>query len=497
MTAPTHLYSAASAREIDRLATARFDIASFELMTRAARAAYRIIRERLPLAQRFVIACGHGNNAGDGYVLARLLRESGREVRVLALDGQLPGQGDAERASKLWIESGGKVDLLSSSSSIPECEVLIDALFGIGLSRDLEGSAVAAVRAINASSAYRIALDLCSGLCADTGRIRGVAVEADLSIAFIVGKLGQFTGEGRAVSGEILVESLNLPQSLMESVSAQASVLVQSELDAALRPRRRSGHKGDYGQVLVIGGDYGMGGAVRLAAEAALRVGAGRVTVATRAEHVAPLLAARPELMVRSVQGPGELKPLLQRASVLLAGPGLGLSPWSESLLMTAAEANLPTVLDADALNLLAQEACLLPEFLVLTPHPGEAARLLECGTAEIQADRMAALQRLVLAFQATVVLKGSGTLVGDGRAAPGLCVQGNPGMATAGSGDVLGGIVAGLLAQGLKPLGAARCGVLLHAQAGDLAARAGERGLLAADLLESLRVLVNPRPAT
>lgn len=488
---PTHLYSVAAARELDRLATARFDIPSFELMTHAARAAWRLLRERLPLAQRFVIACGHGNNAGDGYVLARLLKEAGREVRVLALDGQLPARGDAERAAKSWIEAGGKVDLLSGA--LPDCDVVVDALFGIGLSRTLEHSAAAAVRAINQATAQRVALDVASGLCADTGRIRGVAVEAQLTISFIVGKLGLYTGEGRAVSGEIVVDSLNLPQALLSSVEPLVQVLAPAELEMALPPRRRSAHKGHFGRLLVIGGDTGMGGAVRLAAEAALRVGAGRVTVATRAEHVAPILAARPEVMVRAVAGPAELRQLLQNADFLLAGPGLGTSPWSEALLMSAAEANLPTVFDADALNLLAQEACLLPEHLVLTPHPGEAARLLECSTGEIQGDRMAALERLVNAFQATVVLKGSGTLIGHGRQRA-LCAAGNPGLATAGSGDVLAGVIAGLLAQGLSTQAAARCGVQMHALAGDrVAAEAGERGLLAADLLPALRALANP----
>jgi NAD(P)H-hydrate epimerase len=489
---PSGLYSAAQAREFDRLATARFDIPSFELMTRAGRAAARVIRERLPLAQRVVVACGLGNNAGDGYVLARLLKESGREVRVYALDGRLPVTEDAERAAKQWLEAGGKVDLLSSN--LPECDVLVDALFGIGLSRDLSGSAAAAVRTINQTAAVRVALDIASGLCADTGGVRGSVVQADLSIAFIVAKLGQYTGEGPACSGERLLESLNLPTALLQSQAPLVEVMQRSELAAAFKPRSRTAHKGHFGHVLVIGGDSGMGGAVRLAAEAALRCGAGRVSVATRAEHVAPLLAARPELMVRGVAGPAELKPLLDRATVVLAGPGLGQSAWSETLLLSAAQRNLPSVFDADALNLLAQGACLLPEHLVLTPHPGEAAALLECSSAEVQADRLAALGRLVQAFQVSVVLKGAGTLVSGPRGQVALCPFGNPGMATAGSGDVLAGLIAGLLAQGWTPAESARLGVLLHAVAGDQAARSGggERGMLAGDLLAALRGLLN-----
>lgn len=490
MNLPSGLYDAAQARELDRLATASLGIGSFELMTRAARAAARVIRERLPLAQRFVLACGLGNNGGDAYVLARLLKEAGREVRVFALDGRLPVTADGERAAHLWLEAGGKVDLLSAS--LPECDVLVDALFGVGLNRELEGSAAAAVRAINQNRAFKVALDIASGLCSDTGRIRGVAVQAQLSIAFIVAKIGQYTAEGPQCSGERVLQTLELPTDLLQTVPARLQLMQPQELVEGLPARSRTAHKGSFGHVLVIGGDAGLGGAVRLAAEAALRCGAGLVSVATRAEHVAPLLAARPELMVRGVAGPAELKSMLARASVVLAGPGLGQSAWSEALLLTAAQANLPSVFDADALNLLAQGACLLPEHLVLTPHPGEAARLLECSVAQIQQDRLAALARLQQAFQVSVVLKGAGTLVSAERGVPAVCPFGNPGLASGGTGDVLAGIIAGLLAQRLRPDQAARLGVLLHALAADAAAQQGERGMLASDLFAPMRGLLN-----
>lgn len=492
---PLHAWTCTSAqvRSLEAAAIVHQAITSFELMQRAGQAAWRFIQHHLPQARSFAIACGPGNNGGDGYVLARLLKEAGRDARVLALDGRLPGSGDAVQAADLWRQAGGTVELLGQT--IPPVDVVVDALFGIGLGRDLDGSAADAVRALNASKACRVALDIPSGLCADTGRIRGCAVLAHYTLSFIVAKTGLHVGEGPEVCGHTEVATLGLTAEGLQSESPDLRILRPSDLHRLLPQRRRQAHKGDFGRVLVIGGDVGMGGAVRLAAEAALRAGAGRVSVATRQEHVAAILAGCPELMVRGVAGPAELKPLLEQADVVLVGPGLGQGAWSESLLLTAAQANLRSVFDADALNLLAQGACLLPEHLVITPHPGEAARLLDCSTASVQADRLAALRTLEQAFQVCVVLKGAGTLIGQGRGSPALCLYGNPGMATAGMGDVLAGIIAGLMAQGLDPAAAAEAGVLAHALAGDRAAAHGMRGLLASDLYPQLRRWLNPWP--
>ena len=246
--------------------------------------------------------------------------------------------------------------------------------------------------------------------------------------------------------------------------------------------------------VLVVGGDEGFGGAVRLAAEAAARVGAGLVSVATRAAHVTSILSARPELMVRGVAGPGDLDALLEKASVVVVGPGLGQSAWSQTLLGAVTERGLPVVMDADALNMLGQAACVLPEQVVITPHPGEAARLLDVSTAEIQADRYGAAQRLAGFFQATVVLKGAGTVICDGPQNVSICPLATPALATGGSGDVLAGCIGGLIAQGLSGADAARAAVLMHALAGlAAAAEGGERGTLAGDLLPHLRRYANP----
>lgn len=484
-------YTAAQARELDRLAAASFEVPAQTLMERAGRAAAQFIDAHWPLAQRISIVCGPGNNGGDGYVLARLLRQSRRDVSVYATADQLPEGGEAAVAARAFSEAGGR--LSNFGGSLPEADLVVDALFGIGLSRPPEGVYAQLIDAINAQTAPVLALDVPSGLDADTGAVPGVAVNAAATLSFIVLKQGLLTGSACNHTGELWVDDLDLPKVLFACVPAATQLLRPAQLRDWLPRRPRDAHKGDFGHVLVVGGDEGYGGAVRLAAEAAARVGAGLVSVATRAQHVPAILAARAELMVRGVAGPGDLEDLLQKASVVVVGPGLGRSTWAEILLAAVTERGLPTVMDADALNLLAQAACVLPEQVVITPHPGEAGRLLDLSTAEVQANRFEAAQRLAEYFQATVVLKGAGTLVCDGPHGLSLCASANPGLATGGTGDVLAGCIGGLLAQGLTASTATRAAVLLHAEAGAAAAAQGERGMLAGDLFPHLRRLANP----
>jgi NAD(P)H-hydrate epimerase len=301
-----------------------------------------------------------------------------------------------------------------------------------------------------------------------------------------------FTGEGPACCGDILFDDLQIPADLYGSVTASCHLYDGRDLPVLLPPRSRTAHKGDHGHVLVIGGDNGMAGAARMAAEAAARCGAGLVSVATRAVHAGIQAALRPELMFRGVETVDELTPLLERASVIAAGPGLGTASWGRKLLEAAIARELPLVVDADALNLLP----VMPHRRnnwILTPHPGEAARLLGITTREVQQDRFRAVHELVEQYHGVVILKGAGTLIAASDAPTCICTAGNPGMASGGMGDVLTGVIAGLLAQGLRRYDAARAGVYLHARAGDLAAAGGERGLLATDLFTYLRGLVNP----
>jgi NAD(P)H-hydrate epimerase len=327
-----------------------------------------------------------------------------------------------------------------------------------------------------------------SGLDADTGQIPGVAVRADRTVSFIAAKRGLHTGRAANVAGTLELDVLGLPESLWRDTAPDAQLLVAAHLP----PRPRDANKGTNGHVLAIGGEHGMAGAIRLSGEAALRAGAGLVSVATRAEHLLALNAARPELMAHGVDGPQTLEPLLARASVLAVGPGLGQGAWSHALWLTALDSGKPLVLDADGLNLLAREPRRFAQPAVLTPHPGEAARLLGGTVAGVEADRFAAVRALADRFHAVVVLKGSGSLIADADGRLGVCPWGNPGMATGGMGDLLTGIVAALLAQGCDAWLAACLGVGLHARAGDCAARQGERGLLATDLLAPLRALGN-----
>lgn len=276
-------------------------------------------------------------------------------------------------------------------------------------------------------------------------------------------------------------------------MSAQpATPILEAEIAEALPRRSRAAHKGDFGRVLIVGGGVGMPGAARLAGEACLRVGAGLVTVATAPENVVAIAAGRPELICIPLADPAALGALIEDMDVIAIGPGLGRGEWARKALTESLTAQRPVILDADALNLLASDNSFTPGSRVLTPHPGEAGRLLGIPTGEVQRDRRKALDQLIERFACVVVLKGAGTLVGAPGKPAALCNHGNPGMATAGMGDVLTGVIAGILAQCRDPLLAARAGVLVHAMAGDAAARAGERGLIASDVIRELRTCVN-----
>ena len=375
-------------------------------------------------------------------------------------------------------------------------DVVVDAMLGTGLDREVGAPFATAVERVNRCRRPVLCIDVPSGLHTDTGVRLGTAVRATSTITFIGLKQGLFTGQGPGVAGKIAFDSLQVPEAAYACAAPSARRMRLEQFHEDLAPRPRGAHKGDFGHVLVIGGDEGMPGAPRLAAEAAARSGAGLVTVATRAVHVASIAASRPELMPRGVESWSALAPLLERASVVAIGPGLGTAQWGRALLDSALAAGKPMVLDADALNLVAEgDRELALDSAVLTPHPGEAARLLGIGTAQVEADRFDAAERIRSRSGAVVVLKGAGTLVEDGDDLVSVCEAGNPGMASAGMGDVLCGVIAALAAQGHPLARAARMGVCAHAEAADLAAGAGgERGMLAGDVIAMLRRVLNPQ---
>ena len=492
-TLPAELYRAVQVRELDRIAIEERGIPGYTLMNRAGEAAFQLLRQRWPKAWRIAVVCGGGNNGGDGYVVARLARQAGLDPRVLTVADPAGLHGDALTA---WQDAhAADVPMTTfTTAGLDEADLIVDAILGTGLEREVSGVWAEAIHAMNAHPAEILALDIPSGLHADTGTILGAAVQAAATITFIGLKQGLFTGQGPACCGELSFTNLGVPPDIYPALHPACWRYTGEDVPELLPRRWRSAHKGSFGHVLVIGGDLGLAGAARLAAEAAARCGAGLVSVATRAAHAGLQAAVRPELMFHGVEHPDQLGPPLDRATVIAIGPGLGRSDWGQAMLQAALASDKPLVVDADALNLLAAVPTYRNNW-ILTPHPGEAARLLKMTPAEVEADRFTAVEDLALRFGGVAVLKGAGSLIAsrtDGLVS--LCTAGNPGMASGGMGDVLTGVIAALAAQGLPLFAAARTGVYLHARAGDLAARAnGERGLLATDLLPLLRQLVNP----
>lgn len=488
---PEVLYCAADTREADRRAAADFGLAGGVLMERAGAAALAALRERFPRARRIAVVCGPGNNGGDGYVLARLARAAGLAVQVSSPGDVTRLHGDAATAQVRWAQAGGATETFAPAP-LRESEVVVDALFGTGLERPLEGVWAQAVEAINASGRPALALDIASGLHADTGRVLGVAARATVTLSFIGLKAGLFTGQGREMSGLILFDDLDVPAAVFEGLAPLARRITQHNLRGLLAARPRHAHKGDAGRVLVVGGQPGVPGAAQLAGTAAYRAGAGLVTLATHPLHAPMISAALPELICHAVTDGAQLKTLFEAAHAVAIGPGLGRGEWGQALWQATFTTALPLVVDADALRLLAAQPRRRDNW-ILTPHPGEAAALLGASIADIQADRFQAARAITERYGGVCVLKGSGSLIARaGDPLLWLCDRGNPGLATGGSGDVLTGAIAALLAQGLVPVDAARLGVWAHATAGESAARMGERGLLASDLFMPLRNAVN-----
>jgi hydroxyethylthiazole kinase-like uncharacterized protein yjeF len=505
MSSPSLLYSAAQVRALDAYAIAQ-GTAGYTLMKRAGEAALRALRSRWPTAMKVVVVAGSGNNGGDGYVLARFAQAAGLSATVLALTAPERLEGDARSAHDDFKASGGQIHTFASDL-VSKADVIVDALLGTGLASAVRAPFVEAIAAINASGRPVFALDVPSGLNADSGAAMGIAIRADCTITFVAMKTGLFLGEGPEHTGRLLFDDLEVSPPDELRFRAVLERMSEADIAAALPARARTANKGDFGRVLIVGGGAGMPGAVRLAGEACLRVGAGLVTVATARENLPSIAAGRPELILHPVNGADDLQQPLEAASVVAIGPGMGRTAWARGLLDRVLASGKPLVIDADALNLLAERWLAAPRGSVLTPHPGEAARLLRQSTAAVQADRVSALRQLCDRHPgAIVVLKGAGTLVGvldasenaeEGTACDpiyALCERGNPAMASAGMGDVLTGAIAGILGQCHDPWRAARAGVMAHALAGDDIARDRQRGVLALELAEAINRFVNLR---
>ncbi|MDR1057143.1 MAG: NAD(P)H-hydrate dehydratase [Coxiellaceae bacterium] len=485
------LYQVQQIRKLEKIAIKKFGLSINTLMYRAGKSAFDELQKRWPRFRNITVVCGKGNNAGDGYMVAYFAKLAKFKVKILSLvpydclDGAV--KDAASRCKKLKINTQP-----FASRELIGSDLIVDAIFGTGLTGEITSKFKMVINTINASKIPVLALDVPSGIDADTGKVLGVAICASITVTFVGNKIGLLIGEARNYCGDVVCNSLSLFRQIFRMVAAYAERLTLTVERKSLPPRYRTAHKGNFGHVLVIGGDYGMGGAVRMAGEAALRVGAGLVTVATRGNNALLINAVCPEIMVYGVNTIKQLEPLLKKASVIAVGPGLGQSKWGRSLFSVILKTEKPLVIDADALNILSSKPKYKDNW-ILTPHPGEAARLLDITTRKIQVDRLESLQRIQKIFGGVCILKGAGTLIGMQGEKIRVCDVGNPGMASAGMGDILTGMLAGLLAQGLSLFNAAKLGVLVHALAGDIVAtKHGKIGILAMDLLPEVRSLLN-----
>lgn len=477
------VYTLSQVREIEACAKEKFKFPEQTMMLNAATAALHVLSAEFN-AKQVSILCGAGNNAGDGYVLARLLQANGFSVEVNYLKNPEALSGVAYQAA----EEARNADVtMSAFDGSLNGDVIVDALLGIGINGLVKQEWQAVIESVNAMNIPVLSLDLPSGIQADTGEVLGAAIEANVTVSFIGAKIAHCLDHSRRYCGKVFVDDIGLPQEVFDTIAKPVARVM--DLTGFYRPRNFNANKGDFGHVLVVGGDHGMPGAVRMASEAALRVGAGVVSIATREEHIAAVIQQRPEVMVHGVED--NISPLLAKADVCIVGPGLGRSDWSRTLLQQALNSNLPLLVDADALYGLAQTPQQRDNW-VLTPHPGEAGQLLGLSAKQVQADRWQALHTVCDQYHGVCVLKGAGTLVGSAGALDSICFSGNPGMAVAGMGDVLSGVIGGLLAQGYSLRQAAEYGVCLHAMAGDEAAKQGMQGLIASDLMPELRRLVD-----
>ncbi len=477
-----------SIREIENLAL--LDEGIDRLMEKAGKAIFDHLSQ-LDNNKSVIVFCGPGNNGGDGYVTARLAKLAGLNVQVYFTHDPNELPEPALNAYKKCQNVGVSIAKFSNEKEYT-ADVCIDALLGIGITRDVSGVIADAVKAINLLQAYTICVDVPSGVDSNTGNILGIAVKGDVTITFIANKLGLVTGKGLNYCGLVSVASLDVPLSLYQNVAAVGQIISSVEIKKKLLPRVRDSHKGTFGNVLIIGGDEGMAGAVIMAASGALRAGAGKVTVATHPSHAMQITNDRPETIVMPVAKVDELQPLLASNDVVVFGPGMRDSSWS-NMMWDGLDFTGTIILDAGGLRLLAKDQKKNNNW-ILTPHPGEAADLLNISNNAISQDRYHAARSIANEYGGCVVLKGAGSIVCTVDSPYYICTNGNPGMASAGMGDVLSGIIAGIAVNGLDNLISTKLGVLIHALAGDMAAASHQRGLLAMDLMPHIRKLVNPK---
>ena len=499
------LYTASETRKIDNLAIKEKGISGYSLMQMAAEFTLDVILREFSPVEELIIFCSKGKNSGDGFLLGSFAKEFGLEVTIVMSNTSNVIKGVSRKAFEEMKDA--KVKIISTKSveklKVSNKAVIVDALIGTGLKGNLRKNIKESILALNKLGVKLpvLSLDIPSGVNPDTGDADDIAVYADITATFVAQKRGCFTSVGKKFSGEIIYSDLEIPKNLFSKITSTSYVVDYEDSISKVVYREQDAHKGHFGNVVIVGGDRGLGGAGLLSSRAAVYSGAGLTSLVTRPEHVSASLVSCPEVMVKGVDSGQDLEEHLVKPDVIAIGPGLGQSAWSEQMIQRvfweAEKRDVSVIMDADALNLLTKLklSSNLPKRLILTPHPGEAARLLNTSVAVIESNRFSAAAKIQKKFNATVVLKGSGTVIchkSGGTQKWGICDSGNPGMATGGMGDVLTGIIAGLLAQGLTLKEAAEAGVDLHAKAADQASlEFGEAGLTPSDVINELKYIL------
>ncbi|MCF6436030.1 NAD(P)H-hydrate dehydratase [Pseudoalteromonas sp. MMG022] len=484
---PQVAYSAQQVKQYEGEAARMSATNLSQLMHRAGQALFSLFDHELVTAQRVLLLAGKGNNAGDAYVLAKLLHHAGREVCVYAVFPPEQLLGDAQQAYLSAGQSG--VNIVTEQPELQNFCVIVDGVFGTGFKGQLPPLLIELFRDCKNSQAKRVSIDIPSGVNGTTSVVAQGTFAADMTMTFIALKQGTLTGSAKACCGQILYASLDVADAFEQLVKPSATLLASHSLLSQLKQRAEDSYKNSCGHVLVIGGNKGMAGAVRLAAEAALRSGAGLVSVATHPDSAASVLQGRYELMVHGIDKADELELLMDKADVMVIGPGLGQNDWAKTVFEKSLSFEGPVVVDADALNMLASSHKHYAH-AVLTPHLGEAKRLLADAQDVDPLSRFTLATWLATNYKATIVLKGPGSLVADTKRIN-INRSGCSAMASAGMGDVLSGIIGALRAQGMESFAASSLAVYIHGLAAQIAAKEGERGLLASDLFVHIRRLL------
>jgi len=498
-------------KELDRKTILKHVVSGETLMERAGEGVFRAIKKNFSeeVSRGVTIVCGKGNNGGDGYVVARFLLQDGVQVFTFILGSKKDIKGDARlnlnRLIKLnarIIEISAGDDLRKNAGIMEKSGLIVDAIFGTGLSSGVTGMHRDVIEFINSLGKPVVSIDIPSGLSSDTGKILGCAVRADLTVTMGLPKLGQFLGHGIDYVGDLSVVDIGIPLSLVDSISSPYNLLDESELSGLFPRRRKGSHKGDFGHLLILAGSIGKTGAAALAAMAAVRTGAGLVTIGVP-KSIYPIIASKlneamPEPLPETSAGTlssrasKRIKELLDGKDALAVGPGLSTHSDTKKLLLNLVEdVEIPMVIDADGVNNLSGSLRSLGKakaLRILTPHPGEMARIMKSTTKKVQEDRIRIARDFAKEYGVVLVLKGARTVIADQEGNIAINSSGNPGMASGGMGDVLTGMIGSLLAQGFSPLDAARAGVFLHGWAADrVADELGEAGMSATDLLEKI----------